>query len=265
MGGVGRRRGGGFLPTKLSATAQLKIWLDAQDTSTLFQSIAGTGAVASDGDVVGYWGDKSGNAFHFKAAADNTTRPAFKVNRIGTKNTILFDNSNDLLQCTETGAVGISRNKSIITEFVVVRNLGTAEFVTFFTNSGGSRFQGLVSATTMFLNGKRIDAEAFKQINSGSTLGAANYYLTFQIDFSTSTGTGRTYKNGTLINGSQNMAFDATGSPVATADTDSNMGPKIPNVATTAPEVAEIVVCTGPLSAGELTSMHNYLAAKYSL
>lgn len=53
--------GGGFAPTDLS---NLTLWLDASDTSTLYQNTLCTTAVSSDGDPVGCWQDKSGNSRH---------------------------------------------------------------------------------------------------------------------------------------------------------------------------------------------------------
>lgn len=80
----------------LTPPAGSVLYLDASDLATLFQSIAGTGAVAADGDVVGYWGDKSGGAKHLTAVADNTTRPAFKIE--SGKQFIRFDGVNDFLR-----------------------------------------------------------------------------------------------------------------------------------------------------------------------
>ena len=48
--------GAAFLPSNISG---LQLWLDANDTSTLFQDAAKTTA-AGNGDVVGAWADKSG-------------------------------------------------------------------------------------------------------------------------------------------------------------------------------------------------------------
>ena len=45
----------------LVPTANLKLWLDASDASTLFQDAAGT-TPATNGDPVGLWKDKSGNS-----------------------------------------------------------------------------------------------------------------------------------------------------------------------------------------------------------
>lgn len=72
-------------------------WRYENDNASMFTSKAGTGAVATAGtDVVGYWGDKSGNARHMVAQNDNTTRPTYQVTS-GIKE-VQFDGVNDVLQ-----------------------------------------------------------------------------------------------------------------------------------------------------------------------
>lgn len=70
--------------------------LDASDLSTLFQNIAGSTAVTTDGQPVGKWNDKSGNGFHLTAVADDTTRPTYKTS--AGKHWVLFDGVNDFLR-----------------------------------------------------------------------------------------------------------------------------------------------------------------------
>lgn len=52
---------------------------DANDLTTLFQDVAGSTAVTTTGQTVGKWNDKSGNARHVAAAADNATRPIYDL------------------------------------------------------------------------------------------------------------------------------------------------------------------------------------------
>lgn len=58
-------------------TSGIQLWLDANDASSLFQDDAGTTAVSSDGDPVGYWGDKSGNGNHVTQSASGN-KPAYR-------------------------------------------------------------------------------------------------------------------------------------------------------------------------------------------
>ena len=78
-------------PTEFSG---LQVWLDASDTTRLFQLSGGTTAVAANLDPVGYWGDKSGNARHFtNIGGSATTRPTW----VSSLSTVRFDGSNDYL------------------------------------------------------------------------------------------------------------------------------------------------------------------------
>jgi hypothetical protein len=78
-------------PTQIS---NCQVWLDASDTTSLFQLSGGTTAVAANLDPVGYWGDKSGNTRHFtNIGGSATTRPTW----VSSLSTVRFDGSNDYL------------------------------------------------------------------------------------------------------------------------------------------------------------------------
>ena len=78
-------------PTQFSG---LQVWLDASDTTRLFQLSGGTTAVAANLDPVGYWGDKSGNNRHFtNIGGSATTRPTW----VSSLSTVRFDGTNDFL------------------------------------------------------------------------------------------------------------------------------------------------------------------------
>jgi hypothetical protein len=74
----------------------LALWLDANDTSTLFQDDAGTTPATADTNPVGYWGDKSGNLRHaIQSTANN--RPIVKLATQGAKNILRFDSTDRLI------------------------------------------------------------------------------------------------------------------------------------------------------------------------
>ena len=78
-------------PTEFSG---LQVWLDASDTTSLFQLSGGTTAVAANLDPVGYWGDKSGNNRHFLNNAGTTaSRPTW----VSSLSSLRFDGTNDYL------------------------------------------------------------------------------------------------------------------------------------------------------------------------
>ena len=80
-----------FSPLDISGLA---LWLDASDSTTLFQDDAGTTPAAANDDPVGYWGDKSGNGNNVTQAGA-TARPLLKTAVQNGRNGVLFDNSND--------------------------------------------------------------------------------------------------------------------------------------------------------------------------
>jgi hypothetical protein len=73
----------------------LQLWLDAADSTTLFDATTGGSLVAADGGVA-RWEDKSGNGRHFtQATSDN--RPTRKVADINGLDCLRFDGSDDIL------------------------------------------------------------------------------------------------------------------------------------------------------------------------
>ena len=96
--GVGLGLSGYRLPNALFSPSQisgLQLWLDASDSTTLLQSSGGSPAI-SDGDPVGYWGDKSGNGRH-ATQTDGASKPALKTAIKNGKNTVRTDGANDCL------------------------------------------------------------------------------------------------------------------------------------------------------------------------
>ena len=80
--GLWRSRSSGFNPLTLSPA----LWLDASDSTTLFQSNGGA-AASADGDPVGYWLDKSGNNRH-ASQTSGSNKPMLKVGVQNSKNIV---------------------------------------------------------------------------------------------------------------------------------------------------------------------------------
>lgn len=102
-----------FTPLELTPS----LWIDPSDTSTMFQLITGATAV-TDGSVCGHAGDKSGNARHLTAAANDTTRPTWN-NNAGFPY-LNFDGVNDCLR--RTAALGLYAGASGNTILIAVRS-----------------------------------------------------------------------------------------------------------------------------------------------
>lgn len=84
----------GWTPATLFDDNQYGVWFDPSDISTLFQDVAGTIPVTTDGQPVALMLDKSGNDFHAKQT-NNSYRPLYKTN--GNLHWLQFDGSNDHL------------------------------------------------------------------------------------------------------------------------------------------------------------------------
>lgn len=84
-------------PTTFFTSSERGMVWDLSDFSNLYQTIDGTTtAVTATGQVVGYVRDLSPNANHWKAAANDTTRPTLQQDADG-KYYLSFDGSNDAL------------------------------------------------------------------------------------------------------------------------------------------------------------------------
>lgn len=71
------------------------LWLDAADSSTLFDAIAG-GSLPASGSSVGRWEDKSGNSRHV-SQSDPASRPLRQTTVQNGKDVLRFDGLNDFL------------------------------------------------------------------------------------------------------------------------------------------------------------------------
>jgi hypothetical protein len=105
------------LPAPGNVSSGLVLWLDAEDTNTLFQSNdCSTTPVNVDSDPVGCWKDKSQSGFNATSIANNN-RPLYETNEFNGKPVIRFDGNNDALDFTNIN--------TIRTVFVVNKSSGT--------------------------------------------------------------------------------------------------------------------------------------------
>lgn len=90
---------GSFTPLAFSPA----LWLDANDPATLFQNSTLTTPATADGDPVGGWKDKSGNARHLTQAT-SSKRPTLKTNIQNGLPVVRGDGVDDFLRCAFTFA-----------------------------------------------------------------------------------------------------------------------------------------------------------------
>lgn len=106
------------------------LWYDAMDISTLFQNNTKTTPVTADGQAVGAWADKSGNAKDATQAATEW-KPLYKTGVINGYPAILGDGSNDVL-ATASIAHGIGTGNFYAAS--VVRPVAVGDYETIFSN-----------------------------------------------------------------------------------------------------------------------------------
>jgi hypothetical protein len=126
--------------------ADLAVWLDAEDTST----------ITLNGSTVSQWNDKSGNGRHV-SQENATQQPAYTTGALSNKPVLTFDGVNDTLQRASAGLSGLSS----VSIFVVMRYItgGTSEDIA--TGVGTAGVAGAV--------------RSFYRKPSGTTQGWANW------------------------------------------------------------------------------------------
>lgn len=128
----------------------LALWLDASDSSTLFQDSAATIPAVADGDFVGLWADKSNNnrnAFQTVSAE----RPALRLNVRNGLPVVRFTkaNKNGLKGADASSVVGVP-----YTMFVVYKNDTATAFITGFNRlSGSNTTEGIRQSAANTLQG----------------------------------------------------------------------------------------------------------------
>ena len=104
--------GGGAAWTPADLGADLALWLDADDAST----------ITLNGSNVSQWSDKSGNARHVLQAAASG-QPVYNVTGLNGKPTITFDGTNDILLNQNAGSVGVTNiSMFMVTRYVTGNN-----------------------------------------------------------------------------------------------------------------------------------------------
>ena len=139
-----------IVPTDI---AGLKLWLDASDSTTLFQNSNGTTPAIADSDQIGYWGDKSGNGKN-AIQADSTKKPILKTGLQNGKNVLLSDGVNDVMVLPSTTILS-----QPFTYFIAMKFLRTNvyERVTMGYNDGGN-FEALANSGYQFYSGSAFSA-----------------------------------------------------------------------------------------------------------
>lgn len=239
------------------SVAGLQLWLDASDAGTLFQNSGGTGAVTSDGDPVGYWGDKSGNARHVTQATSGR-RPLYKPSGLDTgKAGLLFDDVDDFLSRT---GITLSGAQTVAVVCKINGLPSASEFDTGVLVSDGTRQMWL-----LFCSYATVDPTTFCCAGTGgASMGVAEALTTnkqrivIRYDgVSTTSASSYDFQRDGVsktVNAKANIGLNTSQIAVGARDTAVYPADLL---------ISEILVWNVRLTDGERTSLDSYLAAKW--
>jgi hypothetical protein len=261
----------------------LQLWLDASDSTTLFDATTGGSLVAADG-AVARWEDKSGNARHATQATSGN-RPLRKTAQQNGRDTILFDGSNDRLTVSGSASSLKFLHGSANTVFIVVR-CGTSSNPNFYGSIFDSTGDLATTGPGVFLwyddrnSVPRNDWLLYYIWNSGTSFPpdpyvsgvetsntlTANTYLSLMlsVDPTNATAANRVKHriNGGSATGSNTWTGTASTSnskgSFTIGSTETNVNPFFGNI-------AELIIYNTALSDSDRTSVETYLRNKWGL
>ncbi len=265
-----------FAPIDISG---LQLWLDAADTSTLYDATVGGNLVTANNSAVARWADKSGNNRHFTQSTANA-RPVLNTSNQNGKNVIYFDGVNDGINGSVTGFKSLGAT----TIFYVAKPVAAAAADTnsMFgwawgndTGSGAGAYRGLgLFGTTGLMSGEYIilinSNGVQRRLASSTYRRAANTAQIITTSFS-NTGT-KLYANSAEV--ALNLTYGASTSttmntsPSAIGYTSSDV--IYLNSASWSPfgpqnRVCEFLIYNSVLNAEQRTNVWNYLSAKWAI
>ena len=235
-----------FTPASISG---LTAWYDFSDVSTLFTDSARTTAVTADGDAIGGVTDKSGNAAHLSAST--TARPTYKTAIQNSKSIARFNGSANKLNGTiptlanSAFSIFLVRKSSYDSGTRVVLTVGVDD----------------VSYKHLHIKQSASGSESFDLYSyaAGATGLALNTFALYR--FSQNSSKSLYYhRNGTQVTSNTANASFFTGT------TDFRIGSYGPfDIQWFLGDIGEVLIYTGELSAGNVSSIETYLNARWSL
>ena len=236
----------------------LQLWLDAADSSTLFDATAGGNLVTTDGAAVARWADKSGNNRHATQSTSNA-RPSLSVSNGRSLSFI----TNDFLQCPKASYL---ENTSQFTICAWVKKRTSNSYTSIFQ---GAQSQGIVGLYSWIDSNWYFDVRTPSNNSSYAFFNSSNtnwqfMSLVFDGNLSGNSNKVKAYVNANqqtplTSNGSFSSSTAAVGNANATLDiglisgnyTDGNFG--------------SILIYNKALTQQELTSLFNYSKANFGL
>jgi len=252
-----RRR---FNPLSLSPA----LWLDASDSSTLFDATSGGSLVAADGGVARIE-DKSGNFRHFTQSS-STSRPLRRVSVQNGRDAVEFDGSNDIMFMS--AGLDIFQNVPGITWLAVVKWLTepttTRIFASAATNNNSIARSligaGAVSKKTRFQSRRNDGDTPFAQAGTNDV--PATFYIQVAV---------MDYQNQTMrqwVGSTQNASDTSVLTSGNTSNTNSTnvaIGAFHTETAPSNIQIAELFAFSRALTDSERELLANYAVSKYNI
>lgn len=253
-----------FSPTNLNG---LQVWLDGSDSSTMLQSSGGS-PVASNGDPIGVWRDKSGNSYH-ATQTDGTKKPTFRTNVKNGKSVVRFDGTNDHLQLVGSTSFLKFLHNSNSTVFVAAKNSGAGNSMLLCSNNGtGSNtgfwfyYPGTTSFWPIATNG--TTANVVYSLESSITNTNYNLMMAYtKAGDPTASERVKNYNNGSLLSGA-NTLTNAADSGNSGFDVFVGSGSSVSNYPLNG-DILEILIYNQVLSTGDRQKIETYLNSKWSI
>lgn len=237
--------------------AGLALWLDASDSSTLFQDAAATTPATATSDPVGAWLDKSGNARH-ATQSTAASRPTISANTQGGKKMLGFDGANGRLTISfpVTAADPVS--------MIAVARRGATNW----GGGGGGGYGSFLNSTGGSSGGPqlRVDTgniEVIGGTNKSTTLGSnVGVGSCAIIEGMVSSVATSLYVQGALVDS------DAGAGAITTAGTRTSIGAWNDGTQGGGPlngDIAELICYRASLSTSQRQKLERYLAAKWGI
>ena len=257
---------GGVPWTPADLGADLKLWLDADDAST----------ITLNGSTVSQWDDKSGNNFNF-ANATASGQPAYLATGLNGKPSLRTDGADTLF----SGTTSLGRNVSGLTSAIVgvhpvaaSFSVNACDFFISAASQSSTRFALLVSpsgqtADRYSIAGRRLDADTYAGVPSSTSAvtNAGNPWIRIG-QRAYSAGVANHWTNGTqdLTNGL--VGTQGSGNTSDTASLRSNLFTNNAVGSGGAPansQLSEIVVTHSTMTTTDRQKLEGYLAWKWGL
>ncbi len=234
--------------------AQLALWLDAEDTST----------ITLNGATVSQWDDKSGNGRNV-AQATAASQPTYSIFSASAKAALSFDGGDslenlvpgDLLQNVPGATLATVANYTNNTVGRCVVGISTPT-----AGQNRATLSANLAGTAGYLTGgRRLDSDTFGLAGSATFTAAATLIQTGVLDYTNSDAF--SYVNGSL--NASNTSFQTNGNTSNTSPGALYIGQSGTATNSMIGLIGEVIVTSTALSAADRERVEGYLAWKWAL